>query len=191
MRIGKRIKTALDTISGQYDCHASKLFWYTDLEEAKAAAERNWQADSFVAALGQADRRIQLCEQSIFSVRRSMRIKKSVTCCASGLCCTGKTVRPVPRVTIDFGDGSQNSNGTLDWQQHPLRDRLQRTRDRCVAGTLRGRRHFCAASKRPEKNRLRRSKASTMRARIASMQTYHRASVAAIARSLAARLGKN
>src|SRR4051794_8465505 len=35
----QRIKAALDSIAGQRDCYASKLYWFTDLEQAKAAAK--------------------------------------------------------------------------------------------------------------------------------------------------------
>src|SRR5436190_1555560 len=34
----QRLKAALEAVSQQRDCEASKLFWHTDLEAAKAAA---------------------------------------------------------------------------------------------------------------------------------------------------------
>src|ERR1700694_2000258 len=34
----KRIGLALDRVGGQYDNYASGLYWYTDLEKAKAAS---------------------------------------------------------------------------------------------------------------------------------------------------------
>src|SRR5882762_7448025 len=35
----KRIEAALNRVGGQYDEHASGLYWYTDFEKAKAAAQ--------------------------------------------------------------------------------------------------------------------------------------------------------
>src|SRR5207247_2076765 len=34
-----RLKAALEAVSQQRDCEASKLFWFTDLDQAKAAAK--------------------------------------------------------------------------------------------------------------------------------------------------------
>src|SRR6266498_771876 len=35
----ERLRAALDAVGRQRDCYASQLYWYTDLEQAKAAAK--------------------------------------------------------------------------------------------------------------------------------------------------------
>src|SRR5262245_56677984 len=33
-----RLRAALDRVAGQYDAHTSRLYWYTDLDQARAEA---------------------------------------------------------------------------------------------------------------------------------------------------------
>ena len=60
-----RLKTALDQVSGQRDCHASRLFWYTDLEQAKAAAAREHKPILSLRLLGKLTDEYQLRQQPI------------------------------------------------------------------------------------------------------------------------------
>ncbi len=39
-RAGRALKPIIDEVAGQYDAHASHLYWYTDAHEAKLAAAR-------------------------------------------------------------------------------------------------------------------------------------------------------
>ena len=52
----KNLELRIDEIGGQRGCSVSRLYWYTDLEAAKAAAEASGPADSELANAGQADR---------------------------------------------------------------------------------------------------------------------------------------
>ncbi len=50
-----RLRAALDTVSAQRDAFASGLYWYTDLESAKAAASESHRAILSLRLLGRLD----------------------------------------------------------------------------------------------------------------------------------------
>lgn len=95
---------ALDTLCGQHDCRSSRLFWYTDLEAAKAQAKREHKPILSLRLLGKLTDE-QSCANS--------RFFRSVLYADPGVAALlrdhfvlhWKEVRPVPKVTIDFGDG--------------------------------------------------------------------------------------
>jgi hypothetical protein len=45
----------LDQVCGQKDCRSSRLFWYTDLDEAKAAARKSGRPILSLYLLGRLD----------------------------------------------------------------------------------------------------------------------------------------
>jgi len=100
----QKIKTALDQVGGQYDCYASRLFWYTDLNEAEAAAEREHKPILSLRLLGKLTDEYSCANSRFF--RTTLYANDEVSrVLRERFILHWKSVRPVPKVTIDFGDG--------------------------------------------------------------------------------------
>ena len=99
-----RVKAALDAVSGQRDCYASKLYWYTDFEQAKAAAKAQAKPILSLRLLGKLDEEFSCANSRFF--RTTLYANAEVSqYLRDHFVLHWKSVRPVPRVTIDFGDG--------------------------------------------------------------------------------------
>ncbi|QXE24107.1 hypothetical protein B6N60_02811 [Richelia sinica FACHB-800] len=98
------IKTALDQLCQQKDCYASQLYWYTDLEQAKAAAKTSGKPILSLRLLGRLDTNLSCANSRFFRVALypNQEISQYLR---DNFILHWQTVRPVPRVTIDFGDG--------------------------------------------------------------------------------------
>lgn len=100
----RRISTAVDRVARQRDAWASGLYWHTDLEQAKAAARASGKPILSLRLLGNLDDDLSCANSRFFrtllysneTIARTMR---------SAFVLHWQSVRPVPRVTIDFGDG--------------------------------------------------------------------------------------
>jgi hypothetical protein len=100
----QRLSAALDAVSQQRNSYSSGLYWYTDLDEAKKAARASGKPILSLRLLG------NLTEE--FSCANS-RFFRAVLYANTGVAnylrepfiLHWKSVRPAPRVTIDFGDG--------------------------------------------------------------------------------------
>jgi hypothetical protein len=100
----ERLRTALDKVSGQRDCHASHLYWYTDLEQAKAAARASGKPILSLRLLGRLDEEYSCANSRFF--RTTLYANAEVSqYLRDHFILHWKSVRPVPRITIDFGDG--------------------------------------------------------------------------------------
>jgi hypothetical protein len=100
----QRLRAALDAVSGQRDCHASKLFWYTDFEQAKAAARASDKPILSLRLLGRLDEEFSCANSRFF--RTTLYANSEIARYLNDhFILHWKSVRPVPRVTIDFGDG--------------------------------------------------------------------------------------
>ena len=99
-----RLRTALDGVSGQRDCHASKLYWYTDFEQAKVAARAMAKPVLSLRLLGKLDEEFSCANSRFFrtTLYANAEIARYLN---ENFVLHWKSVRPVPRVTIDFGDG--------------------------------------------------------------------------------------
>src|SRR5262245_58075539 len=51
----ERLRAALDAVGQQRDCHASQLYWYTDIEQAKVAAKASGKPILSLRLLGRLD----------------------------------------------------------------------------------------------------------------------------------------
>jgi hypothetical protein len=99
-----RFRERLDAVCAQHDCAASRLFWYTDLERAKAEARRTGRPVLSLRLLGRLDEEMSCANSRFFrtvlygneEVSRLLR---------AGFVLHWSSERPVPKVTIDFGDG--------------------------------------------------------------------------------------
>src|SRR5215467_1687103 len=100
----KRIASALDKVGGQYDNYASQLYWYTDLEKAKAAAQASGRPILSLRLLGRLDEDLSCANSRFFrtTLYPSAEINELLR---ERYILHWESVRPAPRVTIDFGDG--------------------------------------------------------------------------------------
>ena len=99
-----RIRQALDTVGGQRDCATSHLFWYTDLDEAKAAARESGKPILSLRLLGKLTDEYSCANSRFF--RSTLYVNGAVSrVLRERFVLHWQSVRPVPVVTIDFGDG--------------------------------------------------------------------------------------
>lgn len=100
------LRADLDKLCHQRDCYASKLYWYTDLEEAKAAAKASGKPILSLRLLGNLDRDLSCANSRFFRVVLYPNAEVSQVL-HDRFILHWESVRPVPKVTIDFGDGRQ------------------------------------------------------------------------------------
>ena len=99
-----RLKSALDAIARQRDSYASKLYWFTDLDQAKAAARATGKPILSLRLLGNLDDELSCANSRFF--RTTLYSNTQVSdYLRDHFVLHWKSVRPVPKVTIDFGDG--------------------------------------------------------------------------------------
>src|ERR1044072_5821710 len=100
----QRISTALDQICQQRDCYASELYWHTDLEKAKTAARATGKPILSLRLLGRLDEELSCANSRFFRITLYANEQVS-TLLRERFILHWQSVRPVPKVTIDFGDG--------------------------------------------------------------------------------------
>ncbi|NEU77841.1 hypothetical protein [Nostoc sp. UIC 10630] len=98
------LRVALDELCQQRDCYASRLYWYTDIEQAKAAARTSGKPILSLRLLGRLDQDLSCANSRFFRVALypNGEISKLLQ---DHFILHWQSVRPVPKVTIDFGDG--------------------------------------------------------------------------------------
>jgi len=95
---------ALDRVCAQRDAHTSLLYWHTDVDAAIADARRAQRPILSLSLLGRLDEELSCANSRFFRkllyphapINRVLRERFVLH---------WQSVRPVPRVTIDFGDG--------------------------------------------------------------------------------------
>jgi hypothetical protein len=100
----QRLSAALDAVARQRDSWASGLYWYTDFERAKTEARASGKPILSLRLLGNLDEEFTCANSRFFrtvlypnaDVGRYLR---------DHFVLYWQSVRPVPHVTIDFGDG--------------------------------------------------------------------------------------
>jgi hypothetical protein len=100
----KRIAKALDTVSMQYDSYAAGLYWYTDFDAAKRAAKAQHKPILSLRLLGNLNEEFSCANSRLFRaiLYPNAEISKYLR---DHYILHWKSVRPAPRITIDFGDG--------------------------------------------------------------------------------------
>jgi hypothetical protein len=99
-----KIASDLDTVAAQKDAWASGLYWYTNLDEAKAAAKRENKPIVSLRMLGRLDAELSCANSRFFrttlypAAEVSRRMRENFVLHWS-------SERPVPVVTVDYGDG--------------------------------------------------------------------------------------
>ena len=99
-----RITAALDGVAQQKDSFAAHLFWHTDLEQAKAAARKSGKPILSLRLLGSLTDEFSCANSRFF--RATLYANAQVAqYLREHFILHWSSERPVPRVTIDFGDG--------------------------------------------------------------------------------------
>jgi hypothetical protein len=100
----RQMREALDKLCQQRDCYASKLYWYTDIEQAKAAAKASNKPILSLRLLGNLDQDLSCANSRFFRVALYPNAEISQFL-RDRYILHWQSVRPVPKVTVDFGDG--------------------------------------------------------------------------------------
>ncbi|MBK7394274.1 MAG: hypothetical protein IPI64_13405 [Chloracidobacterium sp.] len=100
----KRIAAALDTVAMQKDAYTAHLYWYTDLEAAKVAAKAKNKPILTLRLLGNLNEEFSCANSRLFRaiLYSNAGVSKYLR---DNYILHWKSVRPAPRITIDFGDG--------------------------------------------------------------------------------------
>jgi hypothetical protein len=98
-------QNVLDRVCGVRDCADIRLFWYTDLEAAKAAARAAGKPILSLRLMGRLDEESSDADSRFFrtALYKNREINQILR---DRYILHWRSVRPVPRVTIDFGDGT-------------------------------------------------------------------------------------
>ena len=100
----QRLQTALDAVGAQRDCAASHLFWHTNLDQAKVAAKAAGKPILSLRLLGNLNEEYSCANSRFF--RTTLYANEEVSeYLRAHFILHWQSVRPVPRITIDFGDG--------------------------------------------------------------------------------------
>ena len=98
------LEARLDKTCAQRDCVTSRLHWYTDLHDAMRAAEQLRRPIVSVHILGRLDEELSCANSRFF--RTMLYSDPSISAILrDDFVLHWHSVRPVPRITIDFGDG--------------------------------------------------------------------------------------
>ncbi len=96
----------IDRVCGVRDCADIRLFWYTDLEAAKETARATGKPILSLRLMGRLDEELSCANSRFFSTvyYKNREVNELLR---ERFVLHWRSVRPVPRVTIDFGDGTR------------------------------------------------------------------------------------
>lgn len=100
----QRLSSVIDAVSQQKDAYLSRLYWYTDFEEALAASRASGKPILSLRLLGKLSEEYSCANSRFFRVILYPNAEIS-NILRERFILHWKSVRPAPRVTIDFGDG--------------------------------------------------------------------------------------
>jgi hypothetical protein len=100
----KQLNKTLDSICKQRDCEASHLYWYTDLDTAKQAAAASGKPILSLRMLGNLDEDLSCANSRFFRITLYSH-PEIAQLLRDKYILHWQSVRPVPKITIDFGDG--------------------------------------------------------------------------------------
>lgn len=98
------VRHAIDRVAAQRDAHATGLFWHVSLDEARHRAQHEGKPILSLRLLGRLDEELSCANSRFFrtvlypneAVRRELQ---------DHFVLHWESVRPVPKLTVDFGDG--------------------------------------------------------------------------------------
>ncbi len=99
-----RISHAIDQVAAQKDAYASGLYWYTDWDAAVAAAKEQDKPILSLRLLGRLDEDYSCANSRFFrtALYPNALVKKLLS---EDFILYWQSLRPVPRITIEMGDG--------------------------------------------------------------------------------------
>ena len=100
----QRLLVALDSVAAQKDAAFSGLYWYTDFEKAKQAAREAGKPILSLRLLGRLDEEYSCANSRYFRTVLYANAEVS-TALRERFVLHWQSVRPVPKVTVDMGDG--------------------------------------------------------------------------------------
>lgn len=100
----ERFDEALDAVGGARYCSVSRLYWHTDHQQALAEAERTGKPILALRMMGNLTDEFSCANSRFFrtTLYANEEIGKNLR---DNFVLAWKSVRPVPKVTVDFGDG--------------------------------------------------------------------------------------
>ena len=99
-----RLRAALDQLCEQKDCYSSRLYWHTEIAQAKAAARATGKPILSLRLLGNLDEDLSCANSRFFRI--TLYANQEVSdYLRENFVLHWKSVRPVPKVTVDFGNG--------------------------------------------------------------------------------------
>ena len=124
----KRFRAAYDAVAGQKDAWASRLFWHTDLEAAKAEARASGKPIVSLSMLGRLDEDCSCANSRFFRtvLYANAEVSKALR---ERFVLHWRSMRPVPKVTIDFGDGRRIERTITGNSMHVVLDEAGRPVD--------------------------------------------------------------
>jgi hypothetical protein len=100
----EKIRAAFDAVAQQRDAYTSHLYWYTNLNEAETAARATGKPILSLRLLGQLSEEYSCANSRFF--RTTLYPNAEVSrYLRDHFILHWQSVRPVPRITIDMGDG--------------------------------------------------------------------------------------
>jgi hypothetical protein len=123
-----RLARAIDAVAGQRHATVSRLFWYTDLAAARRAASALDRPILSLRMLGRLDEDLSCANSRFFrtTLYANNEVKKLLR---EGFVLHWSPERPVPRVTIDYGDGRKLERTTTGNSAHYVLDAAGRVVD--------------------------------------------------------------
>ncbi|HET9768130.1 MAG TPA: hypothetical protein VFS60_14850 [Thermoanaerobaculia bacterium] len=95
---------SLDLVCAQADCASSRLYWYTDFAAARAEAERSGKPIVLLRLLGRLDEQLSCANSRYF--RLILYSDPAISgWLRDNVVLYWTSERPVPQVSVDFGDG--------------------------------------------------------------------------------------
>jgi hypothetical protein len=99
-----RLDDTIDQVGMQRYCSRSQLFWYTDFDQAKKAASSSGKPILTLRLLGKLNEDFSCANSRFF--RTTLYANEEISgFLREHFILHWQSVRPVPKVTIDFGDG--------------------------------------------------------------------------------------
>ena len=121
-------RRGLDRVAGQKDAHASRLFWYTDLDAALAAAREADKPVLTLRLLGRLDDDLS-CANSRFFRTVLYPDERVNTLLRERFILHWQSVADVPRVTVEYSDGRRLERTVVGNSIHYVLDPQGRVMD--------------------------------------------------------------
>jgi hypothetical protein len=124
----KELNQKLDSICKQRDCYASRLYWHTDLDTAKQAAAASGKPILSLRMLGNLDEELSCANSRFFRITLYSH-PEIAQLLRDKYILHWQSVRPVPKITIDFGDGRKVQQTITGNSIHYILDKTGRPID--------------------------------------------------------------